>query len=424
MPYTPEQLEVLRKYMVVDDRGQLVRTNIQKTWGGVQLGEGPKLAQKVIDKFLSATDDPAWLDWMFYQAAGGVKAEKAHGDVESALEHGERKSNWLERVASEYSRKYRVKRAEEGMPQAEIEQNLPGKLLAFFEKFNHYFSYGDEGVIHSNPFNPPMAFYREWPGGPDRRYEKIYSATVNYLKHLQHIRKYNQVTGSDLPTEPTKELTPDEMNEIVLDVQHGLGAQKAKTNVKIGQNKPVYDDDYVTVLVPLTHAAAVRYGRPGWAWSDPEAFQRLIKSRKEPDPWSKETQDHVMAYLRFNVPVGSWLRDGKRYFLTNLTLKIPAAGTQEPSSLAQNYVQVYDEENRQQMKLEDVRERIRDEASRTEEDPSETEHPIKQGAAAYTPEEAEKIVAHFDAAVEAAMEYVQKMDHGEVERGFKVPKLR
>lgn len=126
----------------------------------------------------------------------------------------------------------------------------------------------------------------------------------------------------------------------------------------------------------------------------------------------------------FNVPVGSWLRAGKRYFLTNLTLKIPAAGTQHPSSIAQNFVQVFDEENRQQMNLDDVRERIRDEASRAEEDPSETEHPIKQGAAAYTPEEAEKIVAHFDAAVEAAVDYVQKMAPGEVERGFKVPKLR
>ena len=90
--YSGPEMAILKKYRIIYSAGETIkrggaartleqdeiRTSRLKQPIGKPLGEGPIMDPDVIDKLLKADHSPDkhWLDWIFFQAGGGEKAQQ------------------------------------------------------------------------------------------------------------------------------------------------------------------------------------------------------------------------------------------------------------------------------------------------------------------------------------------------------------
>ena len=120
-----------------------------------------------------------------------------------------------------------------------------------------------------------FGFTYAYPGRTGR-YKAVDEATRAFFSVYSKAVEMNaDVKNPDRKLEPGEELgeqvplTPDqienvaEMNSITLTVKQHFQSRFARSDVRLAKHKEkttVYDDDNVTLIVPLTYSAAVKFG--------------------------------------------------------------------------------------------------------------------------------------------------------------------
>jgi hypothetical protein len=415
----PAVLAVLRKYFIITTKqaGEGWRqVNISKHQDqkGRPLGPGPLLDPDVIDRFLKADTTPnkAWFEWMIVQAGGG----------EVALKRSEKLLDKTKmRFLDERVHGYRT-------PEREYPPVSKEKALEMWKReernFMEELTVGDQDLTSSHKI---FGFYRHWPG-KDRIYEKVALTVSKFLKLSRKIAQMNLFLRKQgnhdgmVSTRPKDYEGLSDLESEIRRVERFYASRAARNDIRVapGVNgeKTVYSDDYVTVIVPLTYAAAVRYGWPSWAWSDPHKFEQGLEGTMQAwnDPWRKATgqEGNLFVFIQFNVPMPAWvtMSDTKftRHTLHNLAMVVPHAQLKDFNP---DTIPLYDEENNQNTSLGHIKQRIRDEAKRPEQyNPEEDEeYPIYRGPRAYSNEdEAEEVVRHLDAAMDAVKHWASTFD--------------
>jgi hypothetical protein len=411
---------VLRKYFLITagPNGEAWRnSNVgQPGADGKPLGAGPILDPQVIDRFLQidTTPDKAWFEWMILQSGGG----------RTALKRSETLFNQTKiRFIDDRVRGYRNKKTGKVYPPVS-QENAEEQWARAEQNFRETLTVGDQDLVYSHQV---FGFYRAWPG-KDRIYERVALAVQKFLKIAKKtvsMNKFMQAEGHD---DRSVSLSPKDYDSLIdlesaiRKVEQFYASKKARSDIRMagGPNgeKTVYSDDFVTVRVPLTYAAAVRYGWPAWAWADRDSFESGLSgnSQKWNDPWRKHASDNLLVYIEFNVPMPAWVGfkgdSFSRYTLHNLALVIPF---DKLKSFNPDLASLYDEENNANLTLSSIKQRIRDEAARQNYDPEEEEYPIKRGPSVFANvEQAEEVVRHLDAALDAVKAWAARFDPKQV----------
>jgi hypothetical protein len=410
MAYDEKVVRVLREFRLVDAEDNL--RNVKIADGGM----GPLLSPDVIDRFVAAdtTSDKHWLRWIFFQAAGGAKAREASGRGLEQMKQrfvDERVNGFQNPQTSEMYAP--VPRAKAEARWTKVEAGFKQLLIAADQ----------DSVVKLGVFG----YFRNWPGGTHRIYETVVAAVEKFLrlykKILQVNKEFVREGKEELPITPEGLDTVEKMVDVTKKVERYIASRTARQDIRLAKWRNedwIYNDDYVTCVAPLTYAAAVKYGWDSWPWANREKFDQTLSNEHSygADAWkSNTTRGKVYVYVRFNQPVPRWVarRGGKFEVmqLTNLALELEA-GTMKPWNL--DNIIVYDEEGRNTMRIEDVKEMIKTEPERPP-DPQDEEMPIKRGPNVYkTSQEAQKMLAHFDAALKEVAAWAAKFDLAEIKQ--------
>lgn len=412
MPYSEPEFKVLREYGIIDDKGKLAEVYLERP-EEKPLGKGPILEQTAINHLLAAdtSKDKRWLAWIFYQAAGGEKGKEAS---KRALEQikkrfiEERVNGFQHPVSKEYYGP---------VPRA----NAEARWEEAKSKFKEIVDIADQDSVEKLGV---FGFFRHWPG-QSQIYAKAERAITNFLKLypklLQMNKELRRKSRDEQPTEPSQIGSIEQMEQITKKVDRYFASKKAREDIR---TDTIYQDDYIDAVAPLTYAAAVRFGWQTWAWADPAKFDEVLsgEGHSYSDQWLSNTkQGKVYVYLMFKVPVPSWVgrsksAEFKRYTLLNLALEMDR---EKLKRINPDDIVVWDEENRNTLRIGDVKQMILNEPTR-ERDPQDDEIPLKHGLQPATPETlklgtgqyrtkegAEQIVWHLNKAVEAVIKWAR-----------------
>jgi len=376
------------------------------------MGLGPLLATDAAKKLIDAdtTPDKKWLDWIFYQAAGGDKAKQM---AESAMQQIK------DRFIDERVNGFQHGKTKQFIP-AVSAQEAEARWEKNKHKFQHLMEIGDEDAV-TELFT--FGFARNWPG-QDRVYENVYNAVQNYLSKFKLLLKMNKEIAKEgkepMPTEPSEIKTWEEMTKITSNVERYFASKKAREDIRLSghpkrKDSLVYDDDFVRVLVPLTYAAAVKYGYDEWTWANRASFDEILAgddNTRFRDAWLAATKKgSFYVYINFKVPVPCWIARTSGSFkacdLTSLAVEFNVADLKNPGD--PNDWEVWDEENRNTRKISDIKSMILSEPTRPQDDVEEL--PIQRGANVYgSAEQAQEVVAHLDMALQAIQEWLVQFD--------------
>lgn len=423
----PVLQEILRKYHILGTRreagpsGEPVESEGYRETHvnavnerGEALGKGPVLDPIVISHFLEVDTTPNkdWFEWLILQAGGGEGAlARSKKLVEKTMIRfvAERETGYYDRKRVHHPP---VSKAEALALWKKAEPNFIITLMT-----------GDQDLVH---LHQTFGFYRHWPG-PGRLYEKIALGVKRFLKLLKKTIKMNQFMArsgqATVGTTPDDYASYQELEATISRVERFYASKQAREDVRIAPGpkgeKTIYDDDYIVVRAPLTYAASVRYGRKDWPWSDPDTYERgLAGNAGWNEPW-KETSRNVLVYLQFQSPMPSWIAfrpnstpHYQRYTLHNLAMIIPH---DQLKTFNPDTVTLHDEENNKNITFTQIKQRLRDEAANSANyNPEDEEFPIKRGVAYTSPEEAEEIIRHLDAALEAIRQWAAAFDPSSV----------
>ena len=422
--YDPKEMEVLKKYRIILPAGYEVRvggrrvlaadeirTSVLKSPQDSPLGMGPIMEPEVIDKLLQAdlSPDKHWLDWIFFQAGGGERAVERGGAALQQIK---------DRFIDERANGFENPTTREFLPkvdQAEAERRWETAL----PKFKDLLKVCDQdSVSRLNTFG----YFRKWPGH-NRIYENVVAAVLRFQKLEKKVLRMNKEMeregAPEVPSTPQDIKTWEEMNKISDKTERYFASKVARDDKRLSghparKDHQIYDDDYLSIRAPLTWAAAVHFGYPGWSWANREAFDEVLSTEGSDyrNEWKTLTsKGNVYVYITFKAPVPIWVSryesTFKRFQLTNLAVQLTANNMQNLTDT--DSLEVWDEENRHSLTIRDVKDMIL--AEPTRQDPPDEEIPLKRGANAYaTPEEAQAVVAHLDAGLAAMVEWAQTFD--------------
>lgn len=406
MAYSDIEQKVLRQFQIIDDSGKPTRvTLLKKAAGGKSMGAGPLLDTEAVGALLKADTSPdkKWLPWIFFQAAGGERGKEASLRAIEQIKRRfiEERVNGFQHPQS----KVVYKPVSRGEAEKRWESTRP--------KFGDVIEIADQDSVEKLG---TFGFSRHWPG-QDRIYEKVVTAIKGYLALYKRLLKMNEELRREgqpeLPSEPNQITSIDQMTQTARKVERYFASKAAREDIRIAGDAPIYDDDYITALVPLTYAAAVKYGWDEWAWANRTKFDEILSSDSSfHDAWKNGTSGgKVYVYLTFKVPVPSWIARSQGGFvrreLTNLALQL-TAGQPMPSNM--DAISVFDEENQQTKTIGEVKQAILAEPER-EPDAQDEEIPIKRGPNVYkTKDEAEQVVWHLNKALEAIKRWLPSFD--------------
>lgn len=408
MPYTPQQEAVLKKYRILLPDGNVRTVDLRQPTnaGGQPPGPGPLVSPDVVNRLLAAdsTPDQRWLDWIFFQAGGGTAAKDQTADALKQIRDrfiDERTNGWTH--------------PETGVFQAAVpREQAEARWVAAEPRFREVLAVCDQDAVKRLR---TFGYFRDWPGN-NQSYAKVVEAITSYLKlfkKLQIMNKENVRSGGEtLGDAPESVATVDAMVEITKKVDRYFASKKARTDIRIASDRPVYEDDIIRVIVPLTYAAAVRYGYDLWPWASRKSFEAVLSGEKTDwrfqDVWKQKTgAGSIIVYLNFQGPVPAWMtrRDGNWEVkdLTDLALELDKNKARENSDTWT----VYDQENRNTLTIGQIKQMIMDEPTRV--DPADQETPYTRGPNAYsTAEEAMKVVQSLDKALAAIKKWLVKFD--------------
>jgi hypothetical protein len=407
----PEVQAVLRKYRIIGPTRAAdgtttegwTQTRIDSTEGsqeGKPLGPGPLLDPNVIARFLAADKTPTkqWLDWMLFHAGGGKEGQKRS-------EHLLQKSHalFIEERVKGYSEKVN---GQDVFYPPKPRQEVEALWKTLEPRFRADLAVGDQDL--ASPPRSIFGYYRHWPG-KNRIYERVALAVNTFQKLEPKAKQMNKVMAQQdqdanvISFKPNNYSTLDALELAVKQINQFHASKAARSDVRV---QTVYDDDFLTVRVPLTYAAAVNYGWDSWAWANRKGFEDALRGGGQSwnNQWKNTTgsQGSVYVYIHFKVPMPPWVayadNEFRRHELDSLALVIPAA---DLANFNEDTVKLYDTDNRSNLTLGKIKQQIRDEAKRKY-DPEEEETPIHTGPAVYqNDQEAEEVVRHLDAALTA-----------------------
>ncbi len=356
---------------------------------------------------------------MIYQAGGGKTAQKRSDHLMEQT-----RIRFLKERSDGYTDEKRVYHQPVGKVRAE---QLWEKAKSYFQEMC---SVADQDFVGPQTHNV-FGFYRKWPGR-DRLYERVALAVGNFLKLGLKIKSMNTFLSKNdqqnlVSFKPKDYESIESLTAAAQRVQQFYASKHARKDVRFaaGPNgeRTIYDDDFMTVRVPLTYAAAVQYGWPKWSWADPEQFEAGLagKNKGFSDPWQRETGKSLFVYIQFHVPMPAWVvyKNSRmaRYTLNNLALVVPHA---KLKTFDVDTIALWDEENNNTITLDQLKQRIRAEAQRPEKyDPEEEEYPQKVGPRTFqSTEEAEEVVQHLEAALEATKRWAATFDPNQVVQDY------
>lgn len=403
MPYTDQEIAVLKKYRVMNPDGTLRQADLRQPLrpGDQPPGLGPLMSTDAISRLLRAdpTPDKRWTDWIFFQAGGGEKAKAATADALRQIHDrfvDERTNGWTHAETGKY---------QPPVPRDQAE----ARWAAAEPKFRDVLAVCDQDTAKRLRV---FGYFRDMPG-ESSRYTNIIEAMNKYMKLYEKLLKMNkQVTregGEALPDKPENISTWEQMNDIAKKVERFWASKKARSDIRILDEKPIYEDDNITAVMPLTYAAAVRYGYDFWPWANARNFAQVLAGDvgdwRHRDEWKQRTERNIFVYLTFKAPVPAWVtrREGNWEVkdLTDLALEIDK---EKALGNTDDWV-VYDQENRNTLTIGDVKLMIL--AEPTREDPTDAESPITRGRNAYKDEaEAQRVVDSLERAVKAVKKRV------------------
>jgi hypothetical protein len=421
--YSAPELAVLRKYRIIWPAGHKTtdgRTlandeyrqfDLKSATTGQKGGPGPLMAPDVVDKLLAAdqTPDKKWLDWIFYQAAGGEKGEQMR---EAALQQIK------DRFIDERVNGFQHPETHEYIPPVSREE-ATARWAKSEPKFRDILTVCDQDAVQKlNTFG----YFRHWKGN-DNIYEKVVNAVTRFQKFYKKLLQMNKEIAREdkepVATEPSDIKTYEDMEKISSKVERYFASKAAREDIRYSghptrQDDLIYDDDYVTVMAPLTWAAAVQYGYPSWAWANRETFDEVLSNEGQDyrNVWKANTgRGSIYVYIHFKVPVPGWVaRTGGQFVLhhlDDLALELKANDLRGLKNW--DKWTVWDQENRNTMSIKDVKDMIMAEPTRA--DSQDEEIPITRGGNMIsTPEEAANIVKHLDAAIKAVVEWAHQFD--------------
>src|SRR5574337_22300 len=418
MPFTPQQEAVLKKYKILLPDGHLRTVDLRQPTvaGGQPPGPGPLMSPDAINRLLAAdtTPDQRWLDWIFFQAGGGTKAKEATADALKQIRDrfiDERTNGWTHPETGQF---------QPAVPREQAE----ARWVAAEPRFREVLAVCDQDAVKRLR---TFGYFRDWPGDQNR-YANVVQAITEFLaiykKLLVLNREVSRTGGESFPDSPEQILTWEQMNEITKKVHRYFASKKARSDLRISGDKPIYEDDVLRVVVPLTYAAAVHYGYDLWPWANRKNFEQVLTSTEDPNSWRHQNMDvwkqkttggSIIVYISFKVPTPARVaRRGDTpevKDLTDLALELTKAKAREnPDAWT-----VYDQENRNTLTIGQVKQMILDEPTRHVETPEEQETPIGRGANAYeTPEQAQHVINSLNHALQAVQRWLLKFDPKEI----------
>lgn len=316
------------------------------------------MSPDAINRLLGAdtTPDKRWIDWIFFQAGGGQAGKD--GAV-TALRQirarfiDERTHGWTHPDSGEYNQPVPMNVAEQRWANAE-------------QKFRDVLAVGNQDVVRKLRI---FGFFRDMPG-ENNRYQNVIEVMTKYLKLYSKLLQMNKEQAKEgqppLPETPQEIPKWELMGEIATKVERYFASKKARTDIRV---ETVYDDDVITALIPLTYAAAVRFGYDAWPWASRTGFEQVLSGDRTDfrfrDVWKDKTsRGNVFVYLTFKVPVPAWItrREGtwEMKDLTDLALELDEHSAKgNPDSWT-----VYDQENRNVLTIAQVKQEIMAEPTR------------------------------------------------------------
>lgn len=431
----PEFLSVLRKYRIIsknkvkktvrgkttekiEDGYTLVNLKKARSAENQTLGEGPIIALDALQRIVAAAMEAnkagsftgegmaeRWLDWMLFNMGGGKEAKN-------------RSKQAVEQVKERFvDERVRGHRDSKGVMHAPITQEeAVARWEASKDRFSEVLFVGDQDMVDKLQV---FGYYRNWPG-QGRIYANGTEAVTRFLRLVRKTKLVNKFFEQQNQNDKVISFLPesyasiDSLNQASARVERFFASRRARQDVRV---EMIYDDDYITALCPLTYAAAVKYGWDAWQWANRGTFEERLegKGNEWNDPWTREMKTSVFVYLMFKVPMPSWVayddNEFRRHTLQNLAVVIPR---EDLKAINPDTVKLYDEENKSTLTFEQIEQNIRDEAVR-EYNPEEEEFPIHRGPRVYqNNEEAEEVVAHLNACLEAIATWAARFNPNKV----------
>jgi hypothetical protein len=408
MALSAPEIAILKKYRIMNADGsfKLVPLSQPLQPGGPPPGNGPLMSADTYTRLLKAdtTPDKRWLDWIFFQAGGGEAAKASTADALKQIKDrfvDERVNGWTRPDTGKYIAP---------VPREEAE----ARWVTAEPCFRDILAVCDQDAVRKLH---TFGYFRDWPGNGNK-YALIVEAMKKYLGLYSKLLEMNtEVTregGETLPVGPEGIPTHERMLEIAKQVDRYFASKKARTDVRIADNKPIYDDDTITALAPLTYAASVRFGFDAWPWANRAGFDTTLQGDpnnfRNRDEWKERTtKGSVFVYLTFKVPVPAWVaRKNGNWELKDLHDLALELGRESKKANTDEWL-VHDQENRNTLTIAQVKQMILDEPTRN--DPTDEENLHMRGGNVYsTPEEAAKVVASLDRAVKAVKKWFATFD--------------
>jgi len=414
---SPEVLAILVNHRILHPNGKPVMTEPEKK------GRGPLLDIDAWQRMLAAdsTPDHRWTEWIFDQAAGGKDAkEKSARAIEQIYRQfiDERISGFKHADTGKWHEPVNREEAEKRWTQRRPFTKRPDVLQPSPEmRFKRMFFQADEELADRLKC---YGFFRSWTP----RYENIVKAVAKFLSLEELAVKLNKlIEGGKGLGEDTVSFNPkhypdaEALNAANKRIERFFAAQHAAKDVRVASDKYVYSDDFVSIIVPLTYAAAVRYGWQEWAWANKENFEKMLMGRgTNTDYWRQHTKDNIIAILRFKKPMPGWVTRARNEFktptLTNLAVFMPIA---ELKSLSiRDDLQFWDEENKQNLNYDDIAKIIKSEPDKPDNSEQDEMLPIKSWKVYKTSAEADKALEHFNHALTELVKWASQFDSKKV----------
>lgn len=416
--------QIFRKYRIVSrwrekrngqevSREGYTEINLRKSRSanGEPLGRGLLLSMQALNAFVNVdkTEDKRWLDWMLFQVGGGKEGQRRS---EQAIE------STRDRFIDERVRGFRDQSGTFHDPVSEVDAKARWERNR--DRFVEVLTIGDQDMLEKLQV---FGFHRNWPGPGG-----VYERAVNTVAKAQRMRrkflamnKFYQIEGKKdrlVGTVPEDFATVDLLEAAIKKVDKFFVTRLARKDNRVDF---IMDNEDVTVLAPLTYAAAVRYGWDAWPWAVQNTFEDRLEEKGNDwnDPWLKVTKNEkqVIVYITFKCAMPSWITFENSKFsrssFQNLALLMP---TDSFRTMPIMEAKVHDEEGRSVLTLGEVRQQLGAEFARKgEEVPEEAEYPLRRGPCIFSDEaEFKRALKAFDDSVRSVERWRSKFKTGSI----------
>jgi len=245
---------------------------------------GQKMDEGCIQRFVE--NDPSktgkYLEWMLYQAGGGVcrldrsTVQWENGEHKEPALREQLKAAWIEDLVKGY-------KDDNGVDVPPISQEEAEKKWAEDEPaLKRLHIYGDEDYVQHGCFG----FYRNWPGR-NNLYPEIVKLVERFHRHRAALKAQGKSIDLSLKTYPN---LPD--------------LAKALENISAAEIRAIQDYDvifkseWLLVSCPYTVGASLRLGIPKWCTSNESGFLSALSGGGK-NRWKEYAEHHALYYCRF-----------------------------------------------------------------------------------------------------------------------------